>query len=69
MLLSEIDQYVIIMHFYSLNFIVATKCDDCPVENMDIAKYAVKEITDEFDDEQEWALQHIEDMEVKVQTN
>ena len=36
---------------------------------MDIAKYAVKEITDEFDDEQEWALQHIEDMEVKVQTN
>ena len=50
-------------------FTVATKCGDCPVENMDIAKYAVKEITDEFDDEQEWALQHIEDMEVKVQTN
>ena len=36
---------------------------------MDIAKYAVKEITDEFDDEQELSLQHIEDMEVKVQTN
>merc|ERR1711936_1550874 len=45
---------------------VVTLCDECPEDAMDIAKYAVKEITDEFEESNEWALQHIEKVKTKV---
>ena len=33
---------------------------------MEIAKYAVKEITDDFEESNEWALQHIDKVKSKV---
>ena len=41
-------------------------CDDCPEDSMEIAKYAVKEITDDFEESNEWALQHIDKVKSKV---
>jgi len=39
---------------------VVTFCDDCEDEDvLDIAKFAVSEITDDFDESNEWALQHV----------
>lgn len=45
---------------------VVTLCDDCPEDSIEIAKYAVKEITDDFEESNEWALQHIDKVKSKV---
>jgi len=45
---------------------VITLCEDCPDDSMEIAKYAVKEITDDFEESNEWALQHIDKVKTKV---
>ena len=39
-----------------------TRCDGCYddlEDTLDIAKFAVKEITEAFEESNEWALQHI----------
>ena len=43
-----------------------TLCDNCPEDTMEIAKYAVKEITDDFEESNEWALQHVDKVTSKV---
>jgi hypothetical protein len=45
---------------------VVTLCDTCPEDSMDIAKYAVNEITSDFEESNEWALQHVEKFKSKV---
>jgi len=45
---------------------VVTLCDTCPEDSLEIAKYAVKEITEDFEESNEWALQHIDKAKSKV---
>ena len=47
---------------------VVTRCDDCyedAEDSLDIAKFAVKEITADFDSNK-WVLQHIARSQTKV---
>ena len=48
------------------NSLVVTLCDTCPEDSLEIAKYAVKEITEDFEESNEWALQHIDKAKSKV---
>jgi len=45
---------------------VVTLCDECSQDSLGIAKYAVKEITDSFEESNEWALQHVDKATSKV---
>ena len=46
---------------------VVTFCEECEDEDvLNIAKYAVSEITDDFDKSNEWALEHVAKVQQQV---